>query len=285
MVDREAEMKKIENCILKLKKGQDVSLEEAAEIYNIQRREKDKLSGFLYYWIYGWYETIEDILPDRTGNFVTSLPTDVSDMELKELHRKIMDLLPPKEKARLVTTSSSVVPGWIKKNYDPNRLGKIRYLKIDKRMYSLDEVVEDVGELLDTFKPSDSVENILKNASLDELIGPIGDRNALIAPEITFEDQKRAITNTVIEKYMKSKSVPFICFSADKMSFGSRFYFVTDKNIIPEIRQAAKDTVKSMIEVAKDIAMSALFSFDAFFAMSNLHEEMHETKDWIFDER
>ena len=84
MVDRETEIKKIENCILKLKKGQDVSLEEAVEIYNIQQREKDKLRGFLYYWIYVWYDTIEDILLDRTGKFVTYLPTDLSDMEFNE---------------------------------------------------------------------------------------------------------------------------------------------------------------------------------------------------------
>jgi len=80
-MDRNDEIKKLRDAIFRLEDGEDISLEEAKEIYDIQRNNKDRLDcksndfdGRLYGFVHRWYETVRDVLKDRVGNFITSLP-------------------------------------------------------------------------------------------------------------------------------------------------------------------------------------------------------------------
>jgi len=68
-MDRNDEIKKLRDAIFRLEDGEDISLEEAKEIYDIQRNNKDRLDcksndfdGRLYGFVHRWYETVRDVL-------------------------------------------------------------------------------------------------------------------------------------------------------------------------------------------------------------------------------
>jgi len=164
-MDRNDEIKKLRDAVFRLEDGEDISLEEAKEIYDIQRKNGDRLDcssndfdGRLYGFVHRWYETVRDVLKDRVGNFITSLPVSPEDPLLKQINDEITAALPVRDRAGLIMISSFQVPDWLKKIYDPNRQGKIRYLEADRKLFSLDGTVEDLVGLMEDFRTSDILE-------------------------------------------------------------------------------------------------------------------------------
>jgi len=235
-MDRNDEIKKLRDAIFRLEDGEDISLEEAKEIYDIQRKNKDRLDcnsndfdDRLYGFVNRWYETVRDVLKDRVGNFITSLPVSPEDLLLKQISDEITAALPVRDRAGLITISSFQVPDWLKKIYDPNRQGKIRYLEADRKFLSLDGTVEDLVGLMEDFRTSD-----------------------------ILEKHKRMTANMVLQKCMKLGQIPFLCFVENRDDPYGRFYFLSDEELIPEVRRIAKSVLATMI--GRKIITSSVFS-------------------------
>ena len=251
-MDRNDEIEKLRDAVFRLEDGEDISLEEAKEIYDIQRNNKDRLDcsnndfdGRLYGFVHRWYETVRDVLKDRTGNFITSLPVSPEDPLLKQINDEITAALPVRDRAGLIMISSFQVPDWLKKIYDPNRQGKIRYLEADRKMFSLEGTVENLVSLMEDFRTSD-----------------------------ILEKHKRMTANMVLQKCMKLGQIPFLCFVENRDDPYGRFYFLSDKELIPEARRIAKSVLTTMIQ--RKIITSSVFSPEVLRSVNDIYNEIGE---------
>jgi len=249
---RNDEIKKLRDAVFRLEAGEDISLEEAKEIYDIQRNNKDRLDcksndfvGRLYGFVHRWYETVRDVLKDRVGNFITSLPVSPEDPLLKQINDEITVALPVRDRAGLIMISSFQVPDWLKKIYDLNRQGKIRYLEADRKFFSLEGTVEDLVSLMEDFRTSD-----------------------------VLEKHKRMTANMVLQKCMKLGQIPFLCFVENRDDPYGRFYFLSDKELIPEARRIAKSVLATMI--GRKIITSSVFSPGVLRSVDDIYNEIGE---------
>jgi len=251
-MERNDEIKKLRDAVFRLEDGEDISLEEAKEIYDIQRNNKDRLDcksndfdDRLYGFVHRWYETVRDVLKDRVGNFITSLPVSPEDPLLKQINDEITAALPVRDRAGLIMISSFQVPDWLKKIYDLNRQGKIRYLEADRKMFSLEGTVEDLVSLMEDFRTSD-----------------------------VLEKHKRMTANMVLQKCMKLGQIPFLCFVENRDDPYGRFYFLSDEELIPEVRRIAKSVLATMIQ--RKIITSSVFSPEVLRSVDDIYNEIGE---------
>jgi len=254
-MDRNDEIRKLRDAVFRLEEGEDISLEEAKEIYDIQRKNKDRLDcssndfdGRLYGFVHRWYETVRDVLKDRTGNFITSLPVSPEDPLLKQINDEITAALPVRDRAGLIMISSFQVPDWLKKIYDPNRQGKIRYLEADRKFFSLDGIAEDLVGLMEDFRTSD-----------------------------VLEKHKRMTANMVLQKCMKLGQIPFLCFVENRDDPYGRFYFLSDEELMPEARRIAKSVLATMI--GRKIITSSVFSPEVLRSVDDIYGEICSERD------
>jgi len=164
---------------------------------------------------------------------------------LKQINDEITAALPVRDRAGLIMISSFQVPDWLKKIYDLNRQGKIRYLEADRKFFSLDGIAEDLVGLMEDFRTSD-----------------------------ILEKHKRMTANMVLQKCMKLGQIPFLCFVENRDDPYGRFYFLSDEELMPEARRIRKE--RACDDDTKKIITSSVFSPEVLRSVDDIYNEIED---------
>jgi len=184
--------------------------------------------------------------PERqSGKFHHSLPVSPEDLLLKQIDDEITAALPVRDRAGLIMISSFQVPDWLKKIYDLNRQGKIRYLEADRKFFSLDGIAEDLVGLMEDFRTSD-----------------------------ILEKHKRMTANMVLQKCMKLGQIPFLCFVEKSrrplrqvlLPFGRR----------ADARSAQDRKERACDDDTKKIITSSVFSPEVLRSVDDIYNEIED---------